>query len=204
MFEFCHEHLKGIAFTYIKDEEIIQHHNNKLLDRFENSVEQETGRRPSRRAALVAAKKIFNTVRNFGISDNPADRPINPLPSPKPVNTPHPYTRPKPKKNPPINVDLQMECCDDFLSPIQAEFLLKAQIQYNMVMKNLRELMACNVKVIQTDANGVPTVVTSAPSVNLRSGNVTVNSKSSGIKRVNTGSAVVVPMTLIQSPIIIT
>ncbi|GBM00137.1 hypothetical protein AVEN_176384-1 [Araneus ventricosus] len=38
MFEFCHEHLKGIAFTYIKDEEIIQHHNNKLLDRFENSV----------------------------------------------------------------------------------------------------------------------------------------------------------------------
>ncbi|GBN12093.1 hypothetical protein AVEN_27167-1 [Araneus ventricosus] len=38
MFEFCHEHLKGISFTYIKDEEIIQHHNNKLLDRFENSV----------------------------------------------------------------------------------------------------------------------------------------------------------------------
>ncbi|GBM32856.1 hypothetical protein AVEN_216555-1 [Araneus ventricosus] len=38
MLEFCHEHLKGIAVTYIKDEEIIQHHNNKLLDRFENSV----------------------------------------------------------------------------------------------------------------------------------------------------------------------
>ncbi|GBL78734.1 hypothetical protein AVEN_65289-1 [Araneus ventricosus] len=38
MFEFYHEHLKGIAFTYIKDEEIIQHHNNKLLDRLENSV----------------------------------------------------------------------------------------------------------------------------------------------------------------------
>ncbi|GBM67155.1 hypothetical protein AVEN_69597-1 [Araneus ventricosus] len=38
MFEFCHEHLEGIAFTYIKDKEIIQHHNNKLLDRFENSV----------------------------------------------------------------------------------------------------------------------------------------------------------------------
>ncbi|GBL96601.1 hypothetical protein AVEN_207773-1 [Araneus ventricosus] len=38
MFEFCHEHLKGITFTYIKDEEIIQHHNNKLLDQFENSV----------------------------------------------------------------------------------------------------------------------------------------------------------------------
>ncbi|GBN44563.1 hypothetical protein AVEN_10663-1 [Araneus ventricosus] len=38
MFEFCHEHLKGITFTYIKDKEIIQHHNNKLLDRFENSV----------------------------------------------------------------------------------------------------------------------------------------------------------------------
>ncbi|GBL97372.1 hypothetical protein AVEN_170485-1 [Araneus ventricosus] len=38
MFEFCHEHLKGIIFTYQKDEEIIQHHNNKLLDRFENSV----------------------------------------------------------------------------------------------------------------------------------------------------------------------
>ncbi|GBN43252.1 hypothetical protein AVEN_257927-1 [Araneus ventricosus] len=38
MFEFCHEHLKGIAFTYIKYEEIIQHHNNKLLDRFENYV----------------------------------------------------------------------------------------------------------------------------------------------------------------------
>ncbi|GBN90413.1 hypothetical protein AVEN_269336-1 [Araneus ventricosus] len=36
MFEFCHEHLKGINFTYIKDEEIIQYH--KLLDRFENSV----------------------------------------------------------------------------------------------------------------------------------------------------------------------
>ncbi|GBN24182.1 hypothetical protein AVEN_30653-1 [Araneus ventricosus] len=38
MFEFCHEHLKGITFTCIKDEEIIQHHNNKLLDQFENSV----------------------------------------------------------------------------------------------------------------------------------------------------------------------
>ncbi|GBN18110.1 hypothetical protein AVEN_73461-1 [Araneus ventricosus] len=38
MFEFCHEHLKGIAFTYIKDEEIIQHHNNQFLDQFENSV----------------------------------------------------------------------------------------------------------------------------------------------------------------------
>ncbi|GBN96309.1 hypothetical protein AVEN_26375-1 [Araneus ventricosus] len=38
MFEFCQEHLKGIAFTYIKDEEIIQHHNNKLLDEFENSM----------------------------------------------------------------------------------------------------------------------------------------------------------------------
>ncbi|GBN44513.1 hypothetical protein AVEN_156356-1 [Araneus ventricosus] len=38
MFEFCHEDLKGITFTYIKDEEIIQHHNNKLLDRFENSL----------------------------------------------------------------------------------------------------------------------------------------------------------------------
>ncbi|GBM96482.1 hypothetical protein AVEN_50215-1 [Araneus ventricosus] len=37
MLEFCQEHLKGITFTYIKDEEIIQHHNNKL-DRFENSV----------------------------------------------------------------------------------------------------------------------------------------------------------------------
>ena len=38
MFEFCQEHLKGITFTYIKDEEIIQHHNSKLLDRFENCV----------------------------------------------------------------------------------------------------------------------------------------------------------------------
>ncbi|GBN41796.1 hypothetical protein AVEN_119729-1 [Araneus ventricosus] len=38
MFEFCQEHLKGITFTYIKDEGIIQHHNNKLLDQFENSV----------------------------------------------------------------------------------------------------------------------------------------------------------------------
>ncbi|GBM37487.1 hypothetical protein AVEN_263159-1 [Araneus ventricosus] len=38
MFEFCHKHLKGITFTCIKDEEIIQHHNNKLLDLFENSV----------------------------------------------------------------------------------------------------------------------------------------------------------------------
>ncbi|GBM96914.1 hypothetical protein AVEN_24664-1 [Araneus ventricosus] len=37
MLEFCQEHLKGITFTYIKDKEIIQHHNNKL-DRFENSV----------------------------------------------------------------------------------------------------------------------------------------------------------------------
>ncbi|GBM35541.1 hypothetical protein AVEN_106765-1 [Araneus ventricosus] len=38
MFELCHEHLKGIAFTYIKDEEMIQRHKNKLLDRFENSA----------------------------------------------------------------------------------------------------------------------------------------------------------------------
>ncbi|GBM99055.1 hypothetical protein AVEN_161260-1 [Araneus ventricosus] len=38
MFEFCQEHLKGITFTYIKDEEIIQHHNIQLLDQFENSV----------------------------------------------------------------------------------------------------------------------------------------------------------------------
>ncbi|GBN18219.1 hypothetical protein AVEN_74677-1 [Araneus ventricosus] len=38
IFEFCQEHLKGITFTCIKDEEIIQHHNNKLLNRFENSV----------------------------------------------------------------------------------------------------------------------------------------------------------------------
>ncbi|GBN28528.1 hypothetical protein AVEN_62109-1 [Araneus ventricosus] len=44
MFEFCHKHLKGITSSYIKDEEIIQHHNNKLLDRFENSVAI-TGRR---------------------------------------------------------------------------------------------------------------------------------------------------------------
>lgn len=120
------------------------------------------------------------------------------------MNAPHPYTRPKSKKNPPVNVDLQMECGDDFLSPIQAEFLLKAQIQYNMVMKNLRELMACNVKVIQTDANGVPTVVTSAPCVNLKNGNVPVNPKSVKSKPQNTGSAMVVPMKLIRSPIIIT
>ncbi|GBO05483.1 hypothetical protein AVEN_125482-1 [Araneus ventricosus] len=38
MFEFCPEHLKVITFLCIKDEEIIQHHNRKLLDRFENSV----------------------------------------------------------------------------------------------------------------------------------------------------------------------
>ncbi|GBM43174.1 hypothetical protein AVEN_121956-1 [Araneus ventricosus] len=37
MFELCYGHLKGISVTYIKDEEIIQHHNDKLLDRFENS-----------------------------------------------------------------------------------------------------------------------------------------------------------------------
>ncbi|GBN93529.1 hypothetical protein AVEN_220330-1 [Araneus ventricosus] len=36
MFEFCQKHLKGIGSTYLKDEEIIQHHNSKLLDRFEN------------------------------------------------------------------------------------------------------------------------------------------------------------------------
>ncbi|GBM39177.1 hypothetical protein AVEN_122856-1 [Araneus ventricosus] len=38
MFEFCQEHLKGITFTFIKNEKIIQHHNNKLVKRFENSV----------------------------------------------------------------------------------------------------------------------------------------------------------------------
>ncbi|GBM00216.1 hypothetical protein AVEN_32577-1 [Araneus ventricosus] len=37
MFEFCQEHLKGIAFAYIKDEKIIQH-KTIILDRFENTV----------------------------------------------------------------------------------------------------------------------------------------------------------------------
>ncbi|GBN13796.1 hypothetical protein AVEN_81611-1 [Araneus ventricosus] len=36
MFEFCQEYLKRITFTYIKMKKII--HNNKLLERFENSV----------------------------------------------------------------------------------------------------------------------------------------------------------------------
>lgn len=38
MFEFCKQHIKGITFTYITDEEITHHHKSKLLDRFENCL----------------------------------------------------------------------------------------------------------------------------------------------------------------------
>ncbi|KAF8773250.1 hypothetical protein HNY73_015924 [Argiope bruennichi] len=177
-------------------------------------LEQETGRRPSRRAAIVAAKKIFNTVRNLSITDNPADHSVNLSPSPKPVSVPHPYSRSKPKKNTPpppppepsadINVDLEMECYEELLSPVQNEFLYDAQVQYNINMKNFRELVADNVKIIQTDANGVPIFVTSSLNRNQKRGNVAVNSKSARNKPVNTNSAMVVPMRLIQAPIMIT
>lgn len=35
MFEFCKEHLKGIDYSFVTDEQISQHYNTKLRDRFE-------------------------------------------------------------------------------------------------------------------------------------------------------------------------
>lgn len=51
-----------------------------------------------------------------------------------------------------------MECHEELLSTVQAEALLQAQLQYNMVMKTLRSLKASNVKIICASADDPITV----------------------------------------------
>lgn len=129
--------------------------------------EQETGRRPSRRAAREAAKKIYNTVRNYGCAADTDDSDVINAPkltSPPKAATPRPAQRQRQRsyqniKVPPPNIDLVMECHEELLSTVQAEALLQAQLQYNMVMKTLRCLKASsNVRIICQSADEPPSV----------------------------------------------
>lgn len=52
-----------------------------------------------------------------------------------------------------------MECHEELLSTVQAEALLQAQLQYNMVMKTLRSLKASNnVRIICQSADDPPPI----------------------------------------------
>lgn len=51
-----------------------------------------------------------------------------------------------------------MECHEELLSTVQAEALLQAQLQYNMVMKTLRSLKANNVRIICQSADEPPVI----------------------------------------------
>lgn len=52
-----------------------------------------------------------------------------------------------------------MECHEELLSTVQAEALLQAQLQYNMVMKTLRNLKASNtVRIICQPADPPPPI----------------------------------------------
>ncbi|KFM67104.1 hypothetical protein X975_06877, partial [Stegodyphus mimosarum] len=115
--------------------------------------ESEPTGRPSRRAARLAAKKIYNTVHNYGLGEVDDSDISEVVVPPKPVSTPrsYPRQRAKPVQNMKLgsaNIDLLMECHEELLSAAQAEALLKAQLEYNMVMKTLRSLKANNVRII--------------------------------------------------------
>lgn len=143
-------------------------------------LEIKTRRRPSRRAARVAAKKISNHVRSYGVDDDPSDFSATSSSSARSLSTSHPYSRPRQKK---VHIELDMECYDEFLSPIQAEFLLKAQLQYNMTMKSLRQLMSTSVKVFQAEPDGSIVPLTYAPDISLKTGFASSNAKSSTAMR---------------------
>lgn len=126
--------------------------------------EQETGRRPSRRAAREAAKKIYNTVRNYGCTADTDDSEVVNTSSQRVSSTPRPTPRQRQRsyhniKIPPPPIDLIMECHEELLSTVQAEALLQAQLQYNMVMKTLRNLKASNtVRIICQPADPPPPI----------------------------------------------
>ncbi|GFT67902.1 uncharacterized protein NPIL_573811 [Nephila pilipes] len=144
-------------------------------------LEADTYRRPSRRAARVAAKKISNHVRSYGVNDDdPSDISATHSIGPRTVSSSHPYSRPKQKK---VQIGLQMECYDEFLSPIQAEFLLKAQVHYNTTMKSIRQLMSTSVKVFQAEPDGSIVPLTYAPDISLKTGFVSTNAKSPTVVR---------------------
>ncbi|GFR22405.1 uncharacterized protein TNCT_217211 [Trichonephila clavata] len=156
-------------------------HNDMLQEvKPESNTEPEIEitRRPSRRAARVAAKKISNHVRSYGVNDDDlTDFAATSSSSLKSVSSSHPYSRPKQKKVAQVEPELEMECCDEFLSPIQAEFLLKAQLQYNTTMKSLRQLMSTSVRVFQTEPDGSIVPLTCAPDISLKTGFVSSNAK---------------------------
>ncbi|PRD31198.1 UNVERIFIED_CONTAM: hypothetical protein NCL1_24097 [Trichonephila clavipes] len=140
--------------------------------------EVEVTRRPSRRAARVAAKKISNHVRSYGVNDDDlSDFTAASSSSLKSGSSSHPYSRPKKKKVAQVEPELEMECCDEFLSPIQAEFLLKAQLQYNTTMKSLRQVMSTSVRVFQAEPDGSIVPLTCAPDISLKTGFVSSNAK---------------------------
>ncbi|GIY20014.1 THAP-type domain-containing protein [Caerostris extrusa] len=133
----------------------VQSQHDLKQESLEEQIDQNTsidqsGRRPSRKAAQIAAKKIYNTARNIPVSNNPEGFEANS--SPKSVSS---ISKSKSKKGPPIYVDLEMDCCDDELSPIQAALDNHELAHYNMVVRHLKELVAADVKVMEVDLDGL-------------------------------------------------
>uniref|UniRef100_A0A2L2YE88 Uncharacterized protein n=2 Tax=Parasteatoda tepidariorum TaxID=114398 RepID=A0A2L2YE88_PARTP len=160
------------------DQEIVEISNAKPTNgkikqetpaKTETDEEPTEGRRPSRRAAREAAKKIYNTVRSFMPK---AEDAVYTPPSSSPITFSKYNSISRTKRRPSlkaaqIEIDLVMECHEEILSPVQAEALLKSQLEYNMVMKTLRSLKASNAKIIfakEPYSAGVPTT-TAAPTV---------------------------------------
>lgn len=93
---------------------------------------------------MEAAKKIFNTVRNYNVKDLQApDDPPSQQPPPK-TPTIQPQARKRRRNN-----DLDMYCDEEALSDIQAACQNKAQNDFNLAMKNMRELEACKIRIVQ-------------------------------------------------------
>lgn len=105
---------------------------------------------------------------NYGLSADTDEPEVISTTTPKAASTPRPKApaQPRPRqrsyqniKIPPPNISLVMECHEELLSTVQAEALLQSQLQYNMVMKTLRNLKATsNVKIIVQPAGEPPVI----------------------------------------------
>ncbi|XP_054716698.1 uncharacterized protein LOC129226126 [Uloborus diversus] len=135
-------------------------------------MEIDTGRRPSRRAAQVAAKKIYNTVHNLGGIESDLSS-CTPSRSGGSRSFQRQRQRFTPLKFNGPELDVVLECNEEILSEVQAEALLKSQLEYNMVMKTLRSLKASNVKIICHMADDQPAEIIE-PAVALSPLNITI------------------------------
>ncbi|KAG8200103.1 hypothetical protein JTE90_001957 [Oedothorax gibbosus] len=101
----------------------------------------EPSRRPSRRAAVEAAKKIYNTAHNYDVNGT----------TETPPQASESGQKSKKRRE---EISLEMVCEEEVLSPVQFRFQREAIQHYNLTMRNLRQLQACkNVRIIEERPN---------------------------------------------------